>query len=135
VAAALSSRFARVHGSDASPQIIAQARLVFRDRPNLDFEVRRGEDVASAADPAARARAGSAECMPVLDTPAAMASFAALLRPGGTLAIWFYGGPIYLSPDGSADAATVARVQHSHRAITDRSMDEFRPWAGTHRQR
>lgn len=42
------------------------------------------------------------ECMPLLDAPSALKSFHALLRPGGTLAIYFYGPAVFT--DGNADA-------------------------------
>lgn len=38
----------------------------------------------------------AAECMPLMDTDAAVAGFAKLLRPGGALAMWFYGKPRFV---------------------------------------
>ena len=37
-----------------------------------------------------------AECIPLMDAEEAFSGFAKLLRPGGTLAIWFYGKPIFV---------------------------------------
>lgn len=86
---------------------------------NITFQQSRAEDVVdSGAD-----MATVAECLPLMDLDQAMATFGSLLRPGGTLAIWFYGGPIYADP-GHED------IQSLHRAITARSFDELRPLTG-----
>jgi SAM-dependent methyltransferase len=39
------------------------------------------------------------ECMPLLDAPKALDAFHTMLRPGGTLAIYFYGRPIFTGSD------------------------------------
>lgn len=138
VAAELATRFARVRGSDRSEHIVETARRAYHDRPNLAFETCLAEDAAKPAVGDTEDRVSSAdlvtvaECIPILDTAAAMNAFATLLQPGGTLAVWFYGGPIYVAPEeGGADPACVAAVEALHRTITDRSLDEFRPFAGT----
>jgi len=42
------------------------------------------------------------ECIPLLDAPRALSAFHSLLRPGGTLAIYFYGRPIFTGGPDSA---------------------------------
>jgi trans-aconitate 3-methyltransferase len=54
-----------------------------------------------------------AECFWFLDAEAALASFARLLRPGGTLAIWVYGQPRFLAP--CEKAAIVDEMDHVER--------------------
>ncbi|KAL4940982.1 hypothetical protein BDV06DRAFT_223584 [Aspergillus oleicola] len=41
----------------------------------------------------------AAECLPLLDVPRALDTFAYLLSPGGTLAAWFYGRPCFSEPE------------------------------------
>jgi trans-aconitate 3-methyltransferase len=50
------------------------------------------------------------ECMPLLDAPKALSAFHTLLRPGGTLAIYFYGRPIFTDGDTLACDATYERL-------------------------
>lgn len=66
-----------------------------------------------------------AECLPLMEIEKAMAIFNQLLRPGGTLAIWFYGGPICPGSD-----ANTPEIQKLDRAITSRSFDPVRPLKG-----
>ena len=55
----------------------------------------------------------------------AMSAFSNILKQGGTLAIWFYGGPMYTSND-----ASTPEIQQLHRKITFRSYDPVRPVKG-----
>ena len=65
------------------------------------------------------------ECMPLLDAPRALAAFHNLLRPGGTLAIYFYGRPIFTSgPDP-------ARLDALYDRIATRICRYFLPFKGT----
>lgn len=47
----------------------------------------------------------AAECMPLMNIPAATEAWASLLKPNGTLAIWFYGRPAFEDAE-NFDAAT-----------------------------
>ncbi|KAK2597802.1 hypothetical protein N8I77_012564 [Diaporthe amygdali] len=133
VASALAPKFRRVHGSDPNAFVISKAHELFKSLSNVDFEVNSAENIISANDD----RAGTAdlitvaECIPLMDTQAAMAAFAKLLRPGGTLAIWFYGGPIFTNPELSEDSPEVRGVQALFKGILDHSYDEFRPFKGS----
>jgi hypothetical protein len=66
-----------------------------------------------------------AECLPLMEVESAMSAFSDLLKTGGTLAIWFYGGPIYVG-----DTPETAGIQRLHRLITSRSFDPVRPLLG-----
>lgn len=131
VAAEISSKFAEVHGSDPNGHIITAAREMFKANTNVQFEVCKAEQIVSA-DPSRAATADLltvAECLPLMNLQVALAAFADLARPNGTLAIWFHGGPVYTSPD--APEESVRRVQALHRQITNHALAETRPWAGT----
>lgn len=132
VASALAAKFSHVHGSDPNAYIISQARETFKALGNVSFEVGIAEDVVSAN----KDREGTAdlitvaECIPLMDTGAAMSAFAGLLRPGGTLAIWFYGKPLFASPGLGEDSPEVSGVQVLFQGVLNHSYDEFRPFKG-----
>lgn len=129
VTSTLAKEFRRVLGTDPNEYIIGVAKKSSTD-PNVDFEVCGAEDLVSKFP----ARVGTAdmvtvaEAIPLMNTEAAMSAFAGLLKPGGTLAIWFYGGPIFASPGAEEGSPEVRGVQALFRQITDRSLDEFRPF-------
>lgn len=133
VVTALATRFSHVRGSDPNVYIISKAREAFKAFKNVSFEVGIAEDIALGNED----RVGTAdlitaaECIPLMDIDAAMSAFAKLLRPGGTLAIWFYGRPIFASPGLSEDSPEVTGVQALFREILNRSYDEFRPFKGS----
>jgi trans-aconitate 3-methyltransferase len=131
VAAEVSSKFANVQGSDPNRYIVEAAQETFKSNPKLQFEACRAEQIVSV-DPSRAATADlltAAECIPLMDLKVALGTFAELVKPNGTLAIWFHGGPIYTSQDASEE--TVKRVQTLHRKITNHSLKETRPWVGT----
>lgn len=133
VVSALAEKFSRVHGSDPNAYIISKARETFKAFRNVSFEVGKAEAVISAS----KDRAGTAdlitaaECIPLMDIDAAMSAFAKLLRPGGTLAIWFYGRPILAIPGLDEHSPEVTGVQALFQEIFNRSYDEFRPFKGS----
>ncbi|RDW91709.1 hypothetical protein BP5796_02874 [Coleophoma crateriformis] len=43
----------------------------------------------------------AAECLPLIDAEKAVQAFSTILRPNGTLAIWFYGRPIFAEADAA----------------------------------
>ncbi|KAK5654602.1 hypothetical protein OQA88_7232 [Cercophora sp. LCS_1] len=100
IAERLLAHYTNVIGSDlnkqalsAAPDLIAPALL-----PRLSFVHSAAEDLASDAD----LEHGTtdlltvSECIPLLDAARALDAFHTLLRPGGTLAIYFYGRPIFV---------------------------------------
>lgn len=114
----LAEKFDKVHASDANAYIVevAKSRL---GSDKVTFEVARAEDVTEPQADLITA----AECIPLMNQEAAIDAWARLLKPGGTLAIWFYGGPIW--PDKEVE------LQYLMRKIGSRSCDEFRPFKGT----
>ena len=65
------------------------------------------------------------ECIPLLDAPRALAAFRSLLRPGGTLAIYFYGRPIFT---GGPDPA---RLDALYDRLATRICSFLLPFKGT----
>lgn len=49
----------------------------------------------------------AAECMPLLDAETSLKAFAEVLKPGGTLAMWFYGRPIFAEPEFAAKCTPI----------------------------
>ncbi|KAL2145157.1 hypothetical protein VTI28DRAFT_7793 [Corynascus sepedonium] len=66
--------------------------------------------------------------MPLLDAPRALAAFGRLLRPGGTLAISFYGRPIFAGV-GTPDDTT--RLNALYENVATRICSVFGQFAGT----
>lgn len=97
----LAQRFPHVIATDNNEEHIIEARrrLAHLQAPTkVQFAVCKAEDLASpssslALEPSSVDFIAAAECMPLLDTDVAISTFAHLLRPGGTLAMWFYGRP------------------------------------------
>ena len=102
VATELSSCFHHVVASDNNDThiTVAQERLEHQSLApsRVSFTHSMGEDLHThhAADSADLVAA--AEAMVLMDSDAASASFAKILKPGGTLAAWFYGRPTFSDP-------------------------------------
>lgn len=102
VAAQLATHFTQVIASDNNSTHLAVAtnRLAhLHAAQKVVFAEISAEQLASSYSPASADLAVAAECLPLLDASAAVTSFARLLRPSGTLAIWFYGRPAFAEPD------------------------------------
>ena len=100
VAEVLSARFDNVIASDPSGfhTAVAKGRL---SASNVTVERCRAEDLVTLVGPNGNGYGKAdlitlAECVPLMNTEQAFSGFAELLRPGGTLAIWFYGKPIFV---------------------------------------
>ena len=80
---------------------------------HTEIAAKRLEVDSSAEDLSSKFPAGeaslvtAAECLPLLDVPRAMATFAHLLQKDGTLATWFYGRPAFSEPDFVATAQPI----------------------------
>ena len=97
VAEVLAGRFDKVIASDPSGFHTAVAQKHLADT-NVTIEQCRAEDLVSLVGPDGHGKADLitlAECIPLMDAERAFSGFAKLLRSGGTLAIWFYGKPIF----------------------------------------
>ncbi|ETS76960.1 hypothetical protein PFICI_10834 [Pestalotiopsis fici W106-1] len=102
IAEKLLRHFDHVVGSDVNEQALAAApALLPADSiKRMTFVKSSAEDLASANIPESVGKGQTdlilvSECIPLLDISKAFAAFRALLRPGGTLAIYFYSRPIF----------------------------------------
>ncbi|KAI0147574.1 S-adenosyl-L-methionine-dependent methyltransferase [Xylariaceae sp. FL1272] len=98
--------FDLVVGSDVSVDALAVARSMtpVEARDRLIFIESPAEELETAPLPETAGVGKTdlllvSECMPLLDASKALESFNKMLRPGGTLAIYFYGRPIFLGAD------------------------------------
>ncbi|GKZ38667.1 hypothetical protein AbraIFM66950_011036 [Aspergillus brasiliensis] len=103
IAARLASYYDQVVGSDVDEQALAAApKLISPDLlERMTFVQSPAEKLVTAGLPTGLQQTDLvvvSECMPLLDAPRALEAFHALLRPGGTLAIYFYGRPIFPDP-------------------------------------
>ena len=101
VAAELSSRFARVVASDNNDThlTVAKRRLASFPASRMSFTHTKGEDLTAHHPPQSADMIAAAEAMVLMDEHAALKSFATVLKPGGTLAFWFYGRPTFAEPE------------------------------------
>ncbi|MCJ1332453.1 hypothetical protein MMC10_009146 [Thelotrema lepadinum] len=108
VAAELSSRFEKVVASDNNDThlSVAQRRLSQQDLApsRISFTHTMGEDLHKHHTAGSVDLIAAAEAMVLMDAPSALTSFATMLKPGGTLATWFYGRPTFSDPTLFADA-------------------------------
>ncbi|KAL8786124.1 MAG: hypothetical protein Q9213_002990 [Squamulea squamosa] len=105
VAAELCKHFNTVIASDTNSTHLAVAatrleKAGLKDR--VTWTPLGAEDLASEYPPSSASLLTVAECLPLLDVPRAMTSFAHLLQPEGTLAVWFYGRPAFSEPEFAA---------------------------------
>lgn len=105
VAAELGKHFNSVIASDTNSTHLAVA-LTRLEKSGVKDKVTwvssGAEDLSSKYPAASASLVTVAECLPLLDVPRAMSSFAHLLQPDGTLAIWFYGRPAFTEPEFAA---------------------------------
>ncbi|MCJ1443233.1 MAG: hypothetical protein MMC23_003731 [Stictis urceolatum] len=105
VAAVLSEHFTHVYASDNSRSHLAVAAHRLRDlveSEHISLVEGKAEDISNHYPAASADFVAAAECAPLLDRPAAIAAWAKVLRPGGTLAIWFYGRPAFAGEEQRA---------------------------------
>jgi len=115
-AANMATRFAHVVASDNNPTSLdAAGRFLATALPQSKFSYSlcTGEDLSKHHAPQSADFIGAAECVPLMDAEVALDGFAKVLKPGGTLAIWFYARPHFSEPE-FADAC---------QPIFDRIMD------------
>src|ERR1700761_653224 len=102
VAAELSRHFNRVVASDNNDTHLAVAQhrlgsLVSSRKVSL---VRcSAEALAEAHPPCSTDLITAAECLPLINADKAIQAFSTILKPNGTLAIWFYGRPVFAEPE------------------------------------
>ena len=133
VAEVVAKRFGKVIASDLSADHIAFARnraAALRSMRNVTFERARAEDLTSLNGVTVNSvdLITVAKCIPLMDAKAAVSGFANVLKPGGTLAIWFYGRPIF-AEEG------MEQIQKFYDRLLARAYDKARPFKGTSYER
>ncbi|KAL8636698.1 MAG: hypothetical protein Q9228_005939 [Teloschistes exilis] len=96
--AELATRFNHVVASELNEThlVVAQERLRRDfDERKVSYRLSKGEDLAQYYSSESADLIVAAEAMVLMDERLALQSFAKLLRPGGTLAFWFYGRPTF----------------------------------------
>ncbi|KAK5100369.1 hypothetical protein LTS08_005118 [Lithohypha guttulata] len=123
VAGVLSNQFGEVIASDLNKTHLSAAEhfLKLDGKKNITLQHAGAEDVSKHFAPYSADFIAAAECMPLLNIPAALTGWATLLKPNGTLAMWFYGRPTF------ADASDfdVAACNEIYGKIANRA---FRPF-------
>jgi SAM-dependent methyltransferase len=97
-------KFEFVVGSDNDPTSLQFAQNRFSHVPSkqLAYTLSKGEDLSKHHSPNSFDLITCAETFPLMDTKQAMDNISTLLRPGGSLAIWFYGPPCFNDSDIAA---------------------------------
>lgn len=129
IAQKLLAHYDHAVGSDVNDQALAAASLLASqdELKRLTFVKAPAEELANAAVPYAKSDTDLvvvSECMPLLDAPRALQAFNMLLRPGGTLAIYFYGRPIFIDDDA-------ATLNAAYETLATRVCSFLLPFKGT----
>ena len=108
----------------AAPAIVPQEYL-----PRMTFVKSPAEGLVEAGIPANVGKGKTdlitvSECMPLLDAPKSLEAFHTMLRPGGTLAIYFYGRPIFTGTDAE-------RLNSLYDKVATRICQFLLPFKGT----
>ena len=127
IAEEIGKDFKRVHASEPSAYhtSVAERRLKAIDPEKFTTQQCRGEDISNASNDVGKVDLVTvAQCIPLMDADRAISGFAKLLKPGGTVAIWFYGRPAFADPEQ-------ARSQEIFNKILSKAWDRVRPMKGT----
>ncbi|MCJ1356387.1 MAG: hypothetical protein MMC33_006382 [Icmadophila ericetorum] len=117
--------FTSVIASDASAPYAAVARQrLEQSHPGKTTVVQFPAELLAEKFPAGEADLlTAAECLPLMNREKAFSSFAHLLKPGGTLAIWFYGRPFFVDPD-------MSKAQELYEKISTAAFSTAKPFKG-----
>ncbi|KAL8800931.1 MAG: hypothetical protein Q9182_004813 [Xanthomendoza sp. 2 TL-2023] len=105
VAHELSTHFNHVTASDVNTthlDVAAHRLTPLLSSQKLKCVHSPAEDIASHHPPSSLDIITAAECFPLIDAPKALSAFSTVLKPNGTLAIWFYGRPIFTESEYQA---------------------------------
>ncbi|KAJ7240564.1 S-adenosyl-L-methionine-dependent methyltransferase [Mycena rebaudengoi] len=103
VAAVLKQHFRTVIASDANGDHVEVARqrvASAKGDAKTTFLQATGEEIAAHEEPGSLDLITVAEAIALMDMPTALDAFAKVLKPGGTIALWFYGRPHFVSAEG-----------------------------------
>ena len=101
VTAELAQRYKHVVASDtdADHLVVARGRLAPHfDESRVSYTHSKAENLASHHPQASADLIATAEAVVLMDRDSGLQSFARVLKPGGTLAAWFYGRPTFSDP-------------------------------------
>ncbi|KAF2995377.1 hypothetical protein E8E13_003880 [Curvularia kusanoi] len=106
VAISLANHFSHVVASDANAGHvkITSARMTASQREKSSFVVALGEDIVLHTKPATVDFMSCAEAIALMDMPRYLEAAKTVLKPGGTLALWFYGRPHFLNGAGELNS-------------------------------
>lgn len=127
VAAVLEKHFDQVVASDLNNTHleVAYHMLNLADgKHNITLTNAGGEDLVKYYPESSATMITAAECMPLMNIPVAVDSWSRLLKPSGTLAMWFYGRPAF-EVDPSDPTFDVASCNAIYEEIASRA---FRPF-------
>lgn len=105
VSVKLASRFSNVVVSDNNANHVDYAKYALSPtktgfpESRFSYSVSTGEEIYSKFPPASADLIVCALMFPLMDTAAALHSFRSLLKPNGTLAIWFYSRAHFAEPE------------------------------------
>ena len=131
VAKVLAKNFDQVVATDPSEHHTAVARK-FCAEGNVIIKRCQAEDLANAVSRDSHGKVDLitiAQTIPLLDAKRAFSQCAELLSPGGTIAVWFHGGPIVVE-EGQQ------KSQEIYDKLTGRTyVERTLPWGGTPMER
>lgn len=110
VTAELANHYAHVIASDtdADHVAVAKARLTKDfDTSRISYTHSKAEDLSTHHPPSSADMIAAAEAIVLMDRDTGLQSFARILKPGGTLAAWFYGRPTFSDPELFAKAQPI----------------------------
>ncbi|KAI4265521.1 MAG: hypothetical protein L6R38_009361 [Xanthoria sp. 2 TBL-2021] len=85
--------------TDADHLAVAKSRLSKQhDESRVSYTHSKAKDLASHHPAASADMIATGECIVLMDRDSSLQIFATLLKPGGTLAAWFYGRPTFSDP-------------------------------------
>lgn len=108
VAAVLAKNFDQVVASDLNSTHLEVAYHMLKlgsGKNNITLTNAGGEKLINHFPESSAALVTAAECMPLMDIPSAVDAWSRLLKPDGTLAMWFYGRPAFDTDDPTFDGA------------------------------
>lgn len=97
VAAVLSDHFEDVVASDFNQAHLDVCKhRMSSGKGNISFVLCPGEEISSHVPASSADAVFSGEALALMDTEKALSSFARILKPDGTLAVWYYGRPLFM---------------------------------------
>lgn len=118
VALKLAQHFDAVVGTDISPTMIAQCRA----GASVRFAVAPAEELPPEIERGSVSLVTAAECCHWVDLIKFFEEASRILRPGGTLAYWFYKDPVFV------DFPRANEIYNRFCYGTETAIDEGQPW-------